>query len=53
MTSAAMHLIGDDKSGLPEERMERIRDNNLTAQIPGIMAPRRTRAAVARQRFIR
>ena len=53
MTSAAMHLIVYDKSGLPEERMERIRDNNLAAQITGIMRSRRTRAAVARQRFIR
>ena len=45
MTSAAMHLIGDDKGRLPEKRMERIGDNNLTAQTPGIMTPRRTAAA--------
>ena len=44
MTSAAMHLIGDDKGGLPEKRMERIGDDNLAAQTPGIMTSRRTKA---------
>ncbi len=47
MTSAAMHLIGDNKGRLPKKRMERIGDNNLTAQTPGIMTPRRTKAANA------
>ena len=42
MTSAAMHLIGDDKGGLPEKRMERIGDDNLAAQTPGIMTSRRS-----------
>jgi hypothetical protein len=45
MTSAAMRLIGDDKGRLPEKRMERIGDDNLAAQIPGIMTSRRTAAA--------
>jgi hypothetical protein len=47
MTSAAMRLIGDDKGRLPEKRMERIGDDNLAAQIPGIMTSRRIAAGSA------
>ena len=39
-----MHLKGDDKGSLPEERMEWVGDNNFAAQTPGIMASRRTEA---------
>ena len=46
MTNAAVRLIGDDRGRLPEEWMERIGDDNLAAQTPGIMTSRRT--AVAR-----
>ena len=45
MTSAAMRLIGDDRGRLPEERMERIGDDNLAAQNPGAMTSHRTAAA--------
>jgi hypothetical protein len=44
MTSAAMHSIGDDNGRFLEERMESIRDYDLTTQTPGIMTSRRTAA---------
>jgi hypothetical protein len=53
MPSAAMNLIGDDEGGLPKKRMKRIGDDNLPAQIPGIMASRRTKGASAPQPSIR
>jgi len=53
MTSAAMHPIGDDNRWLLEEWMERIEDDDLTAQTPGIMTSRRSKAAVAPQPSIR
>ena len=48
-----MHVIGDDKGGLPEERMEWIGDNNLAAQTPDIMTSRRTKAATVPPPFTR
>jgi len=45
MTSAAVRLIGDDRGRLPEERMERIGDDNLAAQNPGAMTSHRMAAA--------
>ena len=45
MTNAAVRLIGDDRGGLPEERMEWIGDDNFAAQNPGAMTSRRTAAA--------
>jgi hypothetical protein len=42
MTSAAMHPIGDDHCRLLEQWMERIEDDDLTAQTPGIMTSRRS-----------
>jgi len=53
MASAAMHLIGDNNGRLPEKGMERISDDNLAAQTPGIMASRRTRGAAEPQPSIR
>jgi len=53
MTGTAMHLIGNNKGGLPEERMERIADDNLAAQTPGIMASRRTPEAAGQRRSTR
>jgi hypothetical protein len=42
-----MHLISDNKRRLPKKRMEWIGDNNLAAQTPGIMTPRRIAGAIA------
>jgi hypothetical protein len=52
MTNAAVRLIGDDRGGLPEERMERIGDDNFAAQNPGAMTSRRTKAAGGPPPFI-
>ena len=47
MTSAPVNLICDNDGRLSEERMEGIGDNNFAAQIPGIMASRRSAAPTA------
>ena len=51
MTSAAMHSIGDDNGRFLEERMESIRDYDLTTQTPGIITSRRTRGPARRSRL--
>ena len=48
-----MNLIGDDEGGLPKKRMKRIGDDNLPAQIPGIMASRRMDARKAKRDGLR
>jgi hypothetical protein len=46
MARAVMDLIADDHRGLPRKRMEWIGDLNLASQTSGIMASRRTTAAI-------